>query len=192
MLSPQGAGRRRANTAVLQLLPPALLLAIGCRGRDLPLRWQRPSALAGHSQPLTRDAQGEVARLFGSRLWGGGRVVGEGSASPRPSPLPFILPVPPPAAPSPPVDASSQLVFPFSFFGTLGSRGQVLPRPPPTPHPAHPRASRPDPRTDRQSRAPRGRKGLASVAKALGGNVHPSRSLAPASAWTSAPPDARA
>ena len=118
-------------------------------------------------------------------------MVGVDSSSRCPAPLPFTLLGPPPAALAaatpPPVDASSQLAFPF-FSCILGSPGQG-PSPPPPPAPrspqtrGHPRLgarSRPAHRTDWQSRAPRGRRGLASVAWAPDGNFHPSRSLAPA------------
>lgn len=77
-----------------------------------------PCRMGGGAGSLT--ARGGVG-------WWGGRLVGVDSSSRRPAPLPFTLLGPPPAALAaatpPPVDASSQLAFPF-FSCILGSPGQ--------------------------------------------------------------------
>lgn len=137
-------------------------------GRDLPLRWQRPSALAGHKvspSPLTHGGRGHgsPAAGVGVWVWGGWSELAAGAhavpAALHPSGSP---PAAPARAPRPPVDASSQLVFSFSFFWMLGCLGLVLPRPPPTPRTPRLRGhSHPGPGLDqlavgRPSRAPQG------------------------------------
>lgn len=96
-----------------------------------------PDARAGGGPapwPGTKSAphpDGAGTALGRLRL-GWGRVVRVGSA-PRTRPnCPSRISVPC-SAPPPPIDSSFQLTFPFSYFCILGSRGQVLHRPPRAP-----------------------------------------------------------